>query len=77
VFVAETPPKPVSGGTLLVLSDKRTVLLADPDRDQVLVVDVVDWKVAATVALSSGAEPGRAIKTLPATCTWSCAGRAK
>ena len=61
------PPKPtvapaISGGTLLVLRDDRTVVAADPDRDAVWLVDTVDKKVRKRVQLAAGAEPGRVVE---------------
>ena len=52
------PTAPISGGTLLVLSDQRTAIASDPDRDLVYVVDLVGGTVQ-TVALALGDEPGR------------------
>ena len=60
VFTATQSPQPVSGGTLLVLRDQRTAIVADPDRDQVLVVDLVKLAVKRTLTLDARAEPGRA-----------------
>lgn len=56
------PPPAISGGTLLALSDGTTVVAADPDRDQVYLVDLPTRAVRATVALSTGDEPGRVIE---------------
>jgi cytochrome c553 len=52
-------PPAISGGTLLVLSDGRTVAAADPDRDSVYLVDLPSRAVTATVRLQPGDEPGR------------------
>lgn len=60
VFTASRQPPPVSGGTLLVLQDQASVLLADPDRDQLLLVDLATMAVKTQLALAAGAEPGRA-----------------
>lgn len=60
VFTAAQPPPPVSGGTLLVLRDQKTAIVADPDRDQVLVVDLTNMAVTRTLTLDAHAEPGRA-----------------
>jgi hypothetical protein len=60
VFSAEQTPPPVSGGTLLVMKDETTAIVADPDRDQVLVVDLEKVQVTRTVTLPPGSEPGRA-----------------
>jgi hypothetical protein len=58
---APTPPPPLSGGTLLMLGDGKTAFAADPDRDQVYFVDVQAGTRTATVALTAGDEPGRAV----------------
>jgi mono/diheme cytochrome c family protein len=54
--------RPISGGTLRVLSDGRTAVAADADRDLVSVVDLVTGHVTATVALQFGDEPGRVVE---------------
>jgi hypothetical protein len=54
--------RPISGGTLRILSDGRTAVAADSDRDQVSVVDLVTGRVTATVALQFGDEPGRVVE---------------
>ena len=56
------PPPAVSGGTLRVLADGVTAVAADPDRDQVYVVDLGSRSLRATVALNAGDEPGRVIQ---------------
>ena len=56
---AAVAPPAVSGGTLLVLSDKTTVAAADPDRDAVYLVDLASRAVTATIAIEPGDEPGR------------------
>jgi len=56
------PPPAVSGGTLRVLSDGRTAVAADPDRDRVYVVDLTAKAVTATVMLKQGDEPGRVVE---------------
>jgi cytochrome c553 len=55
----ENPPPPISGGTLLVTHDGHTIVAADPDRDQVYVVDVTAQQLLFTVPLQAGDEPGR------------------
>ena len=59
---AATPVPPISGGTLLALSDGATAFAADPERDQVSFVDFVGAKVVAQVTLQPGDEPGRAVE---------------
>jgi mono/diheme cytochrome c family protein len=54
--------RPISGGTLRVLSNGRTAVAADSDRDQVYVVDLGTGKVANTIALQPGDEPGRVVE---------------
>jgi mono/diheme cytochrome c family protein len=56
------PPPAVSGGTLRVLADGVTAVAADPDRDQVYVVDLGSRSLRATVTLNAGDEPGRVIQ---------------
>jgi hypothetical protein len=60
---AQTPilARPISGGTLRILSNGHTAVASDPDRDQVYVVDLLTGK-AQTVALSAGDEPGRIVE---------------
>ena len=55
------PPPPLSGGTLAVAADGKTVVAADPDRDRVYIVDVDDPSKRMTVALSHHDEPGRVV----------------
>jgi mono/diheme cytochrome c family protein len=61
VSQAVAPPA-ISGGTLLVLADGHTAVAADPDRDQVYVVDLGGRALAATVHLEPGDEPGRSVQ---------------
>ncbi|MET0389715.1 MAG: cytochrome-c peroxidase [Polyangiales bacterium] len=55
---AATPPPAISGGTLAVTDDGRTAVAADPDRDQVYLVDV-ETEAVQTITLPRGSEPGR------------------
>jgi hypothetical protein len=57
---AEAPPA-ISGGTLKVLKDGKTAVAADPDRDQVYVVDLSKRALTATIKLNKGDEPGRVV----------------
>jgi hypothetical protein len=59
---ATVPPRPVSGGTLLLLGDGVTAVASDPDRDFVYVVDLNARAVRARIALADGDEPGRLIE---------------
>ncbi len=56
----ESPPSPISGGTLRVTSDGRFAVVSDPDRDAVFVVDLSSDAVRR-VPLSPRDEPGRAV----------------
>ena len=56
---AAVPPPPISGGTMRVTHDGHTVVVADPDRDLVYVVDVAARALLRTIALQPGDEPGR------------------
>jgi mono/diheme cytochrome c family protein len=59
VVVSAVPPPAVSGGTLVVTSDGKTAVAADPDRDRVLIVDLEKRLVRSEVAVPRGEEPGR------------------
>jgi mono/diheme cytochrome c family protein len=54
--------RPISGGTLTVLSDGHTAVAADSDRDLVYVVDLGGNKLSSTIALHPGDEPGRVVE---------------
>ena len=55
----DVPPPPVSGGTLVVSADGLWAVAADPDRDQIYVVDLDARALVHTVSLDAGDEPGR------------------
>jgi hypothetical protein len=55
----EATPPPISGGTLTVARDGRTIIAADPDRDQIYVVDIPSRTVKHTIKTADKAEPGR------------------
>jgi DNA-binding beta-propeller fold protein YncE len=59
--LATDAPPAISGGTLKVLADGKTAVAADPDRDQIYVVDLAKRSVTATIKLSKGDEPGRVV----------------
>jgi mono/diheme cytochrome c family protein len=59
---AATPPPPISGGTLIVSTDGRYAIAADPDRDAVYIVDLTGQTPTATTPLSPGDEPGRLVE---------------
>jgi mono/diheme cytochrome c family protein len=56
---ASTPPPPISGGTLLLTKNGVIVIISDPDRDAVYVVDISKGQLLFTIALQAGDEPGR------------------
>lgn len=53
------PPPPISGGNLA--SDGQRVLVADSDRDRLLLVDLTSRQVQTTVNFAGHAEPGRVL----------------
>lgn len=60
--VLANPPPAISGGTLLVLPGDATAVAADPDRDQIYIVDIgATQTLTTTIALQPGDEPGRVI----------------
>jgi hypothetical protein len=59
---ASVPPVPIQGGTLLVMKDGHTAVVADPDRDRVMIADLRNGQILATLALRPGDEPGRLIQ---------------
>lgn len=59
---AAEPPPPISGGTLLVLRDQKTVVVADADRDQIFIVDADAASLRGTVNLDHHDEPGRLVE---------------
>jgi len=52
---------PISGGTILATSDSQHVVVADPDRDRIVWVDLSNGKTIE-VPLQAGDEPGRLIE---------------
>ena len=62
VITAANPPPAISGGTLIVGSDGKTAIAADPDRDRVWVVDLESNSLVADIALEADDEPGRLVQ---------------
>jgi hypothetical protein len=58
----DRPPPPISGGTMIALSDGAIAVAADSDRDQIAVVDLVAARLRGTIALAQGDEPGRLVE---------------
>lgn len=53
---------PISGGTMTVSRDASRVVIADPDRDRILQVDLGTDEVLAETPLEPGDEPGRVVE---------------
>ncbi len=60
--VAASAPPPISGGTMIVLRDGQTAVIADPDRDAIYAVDTSRAALVFTLPLSPGDEPGRLVE---------------
>jgi hypothetical protein len=58
----DTWGKPISGGTLLATRDGKRAVVADPDRDRIVIVDLVTKATLSAMALAPGSEPGRVIE---------------
>ena len=62
----EPPPPPpwgtpLVGGTILVTRDGSRAVVADPDRDRVVIVDLASERITDTIVLAPGSAPGRVI----------------
>ena len=83
VAVSSRTPPSISGVTLLALSDGRTALVSDPDRDKITLVDFIGNFFPGVITLEEGAEPGRAVEdksghayvVLRGTVSWPGFGR--
>src|SRR5690348_6482592 len=53
---------PISGGTMLVTKDGTHAIVADPDRDRILSVDLGTQQTVQVLPLKPGDEPGRVIE---------------
>ena len=62
VVLADPEPPPISGGTLTIIAQGRRAAVADPDRDQLVVVDLDAMDIVVTMALRRGDEPGRVVE---------------
>ena len=63
----EPPPPPpwgvpITGGTMTISRDGQRAIVADPDRDRVVVVDLASKQILDTIALAAGSQPGRVIE---------------
>ena len=59
VVTADEPPPPISGGTMLLAARGPRVVVADPDRDFVFVVDASRMVLAHAIELQAGDQPTR------------------
>ena len=62
VVEADPAPPPIAGGTLAIIAQGTKAAIADPDHDQVVVIDLASLSVTATIPLASGDDPGRLIE---------------
>ena len=53
---------PITGGTMMVTADGSRAVIADPDRDRVLQVNLATETVISETALQKGDEPGRLVE---------------
>lgn len=53
---------PISGGTMMVTHDGTRAVIADPDRDRILQVDLATEAVTSETPLTAGDEPGRLVE---------------
>ena len=61
-----TPPPPwgvpISGGTMMIAHGGKLAVIADPDRDRIVTVDLAKREVVGEIALEPGDEPGRLVE---------------
>ena len=62
VLQPDKAPPPIEGGTLRVSADGELAVAADPDRDRIMLVSLVDQRIAHEVALREGDVPGRLVE---------------
>lgn len=62
---SQTPPPswgvPITGGTMLVTQDGKRAVIADPDRDRLVIVELATQS-AKEIPLTAGDEPGRLVE---------------
>jgi DNA-binding beta-propeller fold protein YncE len=56
---AEPWGAPITGGTMLVTRDDTRAVVADPDRDRIVVLDLTSEQIVNTFTLDPGSQPGR------------------
>ena len=62
VVESEDSPPPLAGGTLAIIGGGARAAVSDPDRDQVVAVDLNAMSIVSTAALARGDEPGRLVE---------------
>ena len=62
VVESEDSPPPLAGGTLAIIGAGARVAVSDPDRDQVVAVDLNSMSIVSTAELARGDEPGRLVE---------------
>jgi hypothetical protein len=61
----KTPPPwgtPITGGTMMVTRSGSHAVIADPDRDRILTVELATRTIAAEILLTAGDQPGRLVE---------------
>ena len=61
VHTSKVRPPAISGGTLVVSADASRAVVSDPDRDRVVIVDLINDTVVKAIDVDAGEEPGRAV----------------
>lgn len=54
--------QPISGGTMMISKDGARAVVADPDRDRIVTVDLATGTTLREIALDPGDEPGRLVE---------------
>ncbi|HMJ55847.1 MAG TPA: cytochrome c [Polyangiaceae bacterium] len=62
VVESEDSPPPLAGGTLAIIGGGARAAVSDPDRDQVVAVDLDAMSIVSTAELARGDEPGRLVE---------------
>jgi hypothetical protein len=58
----EAAPPPIAGGTLAIIDHGAKAAVADPDHDQIVVIELTNLTVTATIPLAIGDDPGRLVE---------------
>jgi len=62
VVESEDSPPPLAGGTLAIIGGGARAAASDPDRDQVVTVNLDAMSIVSTAELARGDEPGRLVE---------------